>query len=108
MKTIKRLQKDARKTIRPTHKGYTPEHYGYHIEDLQQALIEARDARIPTFTHFHLPEFQSIVSEARAYAFWNRSRWLQGVCNDFADVVNDYYTETLPGLLLAYPKALIL
>lgn len=105
MKTIKRLQKDARKSIRPTHSGRTPEQYGYHIEDLQQALTEARDARISTFTEFHLKEFQRIVADARQYAFWRRSRWLMGVCNDFADVVNDYYTETLPGLLLAHPEA---
>jgi len=103
--SIKNMQKDARKAIQPHHSGRTPEQYGYHIEDIMQALIEARDARIPTFTHFHLPDFQRIVAEARQYAFWRRSRWLEGVCNDFADVVNEYYTETLPGLLLAYPEA---
>ena len=103
--SIRKLQRDARKAIQPTHRGHTPEHYGYHIQDVQRAIIEARDARVPTFTHFHLPTLQSMVAEARQYAFWRRSRWLEGVCNDFADVVNEYYTETLPDLLLAYPEA---
>jgi len=56
------------------------------------------DEMEPRFDWNHLSVFQKEVADARQFAWRHNISWLLHVCNDVADVVNEYYTRFLPAV----------